>query len=97
MITGKSKYSSFINKEIVLILKGDTSFTLMTDEGSAQTNSLVAFLIAVDDEYYMLNQELNLNYTIMVNKNEVAMISLAPSDGLMDVEFTPNFEESDLN
>lgn len=92
------KYSNFLNKEVVLILKGQTYFTLMTEEGPIQTNSLVAYLLDLDDHHYMLNPEsAHGNCTIMVAKNEVAMISLAPREDLVDVEFNSDFEESDLN
>lgn len=92
----ENKYSIFKQKEVVIVLRGKTSFNLNTSEGIVSTNTFYGYLVDEDKYHLFVSVESPTNYTTLINKNEVAILSLAPDMNEVTIEFNSEFD-TDLN
>lgn len=92
------KYAPFYGKQIVIVLRGTTTFGYLTSEGNqVQSNCFMGYLIAEDATDLYVSPESPDQHTALINKTEVALLSIAPESDELTVEFSSDFEESDLN
>jgi len=86
-----ARFNKFKNKEVVIVLRGKTSFGLRTAEGIISTNTFLGYFVNADETFIYVSSDSPTEYTSLIRQQEIALLSLAPENE----EFT--FTETDMN